>query len=111
MYLLVAGVPYTLYFGAYRALASKRCPRIHCALYLVGMHCLSAQGMNIADERQESGNSVIAKGCAYVLGNGILSRLMLLGGSPSFTGTLFGVSGNRVLWRGECLAVDSSRDL
>lgn len=53
MYLLSAGVPYTLYFGAYKALASKRCPSIHCALYAVGMHCPSAQGINIADKRQE----------------------------------------------------------
>lgn len=45
-----------------------------------------------------------------VLGNGILSKLMLLGGSPSFTEALFDVCGNRVLWRGECLAVDSSID-
>lgn len=49
--------------------------------------------------------------CVCVLGNGILSRLMLLGGSPSFTEALFGVGGNRVLWRGQLLAVDSSIDV
>lgn len=69
----------------------------------MGTHCPSAQGMDVANKRQEGGNSVIAKVCVCVLGNGILSRRMLLGGSPSVTETLFGVGGNGVLWRRECL--------
>lgn len=68
----------SFYFSVYKALASKRCPSIHSALYLVGIYCTSAEQMNISRKKQEGKNSVTAKRGWGVKENGILSSHLLL---------------------------------